>query len=136
MDAAGVLLKFLLTLPEPLIPLDRYEDFRAPFASVASDIDEDAMIKSYHELMNTLVAIHRQSLRYFLDLMAVFASKDELNKMSVTKLAAIFQPGILSHPNHANDPREYALNRDILSFLVEHEEEISKLNNPGPAQPT
>ena len=35
---------------------------------------------------------------------------------------AIFQPGILSHPQHAMAPDEYKLSQDVLIFLIENQD--------------
>ena len=37
-------------------------------------------------------------------------------------LALIFQPGVLSHPDHAMHPREHGLSREVLEFLIEHQD--------------
>ena len=42
--------------------------------------------------------------------------------MNSQNLAAIFQPGILSHPNHAMAPEEYRLNQTVLIFLIENQD--------------
>jgi len=52
----------------------------------------------------------------------VFASKSDLNKMTTGNLAAIFQPGILSHPQHDMAPQEYRLSQDVLIFLIENQD--------------
>lgn len=42
--------------------------------------------------------------------------------MTTANLAAIFQPGILSHPDHDMAPAEYRLSQDILIFLIENQD--------------
>ncbi|KAI1751410.1 hypothetical protein F4782DRAFT_504825 [Xylaria castorea] len=42
--------------------------------------------------------------------------------MTAQNLAAIFQPGMLSHPHHAMAPEEYRLNQCVLIFLIEHQD--------------
>jgi hypothetical protein len=37
-------------------------------------------------------------------------------------LALIFQPGVLSHPDHAMHPKEHGLSREVLEFLIEHQD--------------
>ncbi|KAK6418805.1 GTPase activating protein (GAP) for Rho1p, partial [Oleoguttula sp. CCFEE 5521] len=71
-------------------------------------------------------------LLYILDLLAVFASKSDLNKMTTPNLAAIFQPGLLSHPDHDMAPQEYRLSQDVLIFLIENQDSFL-IGMPGTA---
>lgn len=73
-------------------------------------------------MITSLPPLNRQLLLYILDLLAVFASKSDLNKMTTPNLAAIFQPGILSHPQHDMSPPEYRLSQDVLIFLIENQD--------------
>ncbi|KAI9823775.1 MAG: hypothetical protein M1832_002332 [Thelocarpon impressellum] len=135
-DAANILRRYLNQLPEPVVPLDFYERFRDPLRNhemqavgdleaQAHDIggfDEEATIKVYQQMITELPPLSRQLLLYILDLLAVFASKSDLNRMSSTNLAAIFQPGMLSHPSHDMSPGEYRLSQDVLVFLIEKQD--------------
>ena len=135
-DAANILRRYFNQLPEPIIPLDFYERFReplrnhqqqavGPIPSQTPDhggFDADAAIRSYQMLITELPPLNRQLLLYILDLLAVFASKAELNKMNTPNLAAIFQPGLLSHPQHDMAPKEYRLSQDVLIFLIENQD--------------
>lgn len=42
--------------------------------------------------------------------------------MNSQNLAAIFQPGMLSHPAHAMAPEEYRLNQCVIIFLIENQD--------------
>lgn len=42
--------------------------------------------------------------------------------MPAANLAAIFQPGLLSHPDHDMNPNEYRASQEVLIFLIEHQE--------------
>ena len=135
-DAANILRRYFNQLPEPIIPLDFYERVRDPLrhhqaqavgpmdhqAEDKGDFDLDNAIASYQKLITELPPLNRQLLLYILDLLAVFASKSDLNKMTTANLAAIFQPGILSHPNHDMAPSEYRLSQDVLIFLIENQD--------------
>lgn len=135
-DAANILRRYFNTLPEPIIPLNFYDAFRDPLRGHQSqavgemegqspsvgDFDMDATIKSYQELITQLPPLNRQLLLYILDLLAVFASKSDLNKMTTANLAAIFQPGVLSHPQHDMSVAEYRLSQDVLIFLIENQD--------------
>ncbi|KAE9976357.1 hypothetical protein BLS_002102 [Venturia inaequalis] len=135
-DAANILRRYFNQLPEPIIPLNCYEKFRIPLRGHQSqavgqmegqapsygDFDPEKTIKVFQNLITELPPLNRQLLLYILDLLAVFASKSDLNKMTTPNLAAIFQPGILSHPNHDMAPPEYRLSQDVLIFLIENQD--------------
>ena len=42
--------------------------------------------------------------------------------MPATNLAAIFQPGLLSHPDHDMNPQQYKVSQEVLIFLIQHQE--------------
>lgn len=134
-DAANVLRRYLNLLPEPIVPLDLYDQFRAPLkgytkqavgdnegAQASDSFDVAKAITTYQNLITELPPLNRQLLLYILDLLAVFASKADENRMNSQNLAAIFQPGMLSHPNHDMAPQEYRLSQDVLIFLIENQD--------------
>lgn len=135
-DAANILRRYLNQLPEPIVPLEYYERFRDPLrgqskAPAAGDgpleldltnFDHDAAVLTYQKLITELPALNRQLLLYILDLLAVFSSKSDLNRMTSANLAAIFQPGIISHPSHDMAPQEYRLSQDVVIFLIENQD--------------
>lgn len=86
------------------------------------DFNHEAAITTYQRLITELPPLNRQLLLYILDLLAVFASKSELNRMTSANLAAIFQPGMLSHPSHDMEPPEYRLSQDVIIFLIENQD--------------
>ena len=91
-------------------------------AQPVPDFDHDKAIHTYQQLITELPSLNRQLLLYILDLLAVFASKSDVNLMTSANLAAIFQPGLLSHPNHDMSPQEYRLSQDVLIFLVDNQD--------------
>lgn len=135
-DAANILRRYLNQLPQPIVPLDFYERCREPLRSHQAqavgdleaqgqdigDFDRKLAIRTYQQLITELPPLNRQLLLYILDLLAVFASKSDLNRMNSANLAAIFQPGMLSHPNHDMSPHEYRLSQDVLIFLIENQD--------------
>lgn len=135
-DAANILRRYFNQLPEPIIPLDFYELFRNPIRNHQSQavgpmegqspsegqFNVGEAIIMYQGLIKQLPPLNRQLLLYILDLLAVFASKADQNKMTTPNLAAIFQPGLLSHPAHDMAPPEYRLSQDVLIFLIEHQD--------------
>ncbi|KAH6624485.1 hypothetical protein B0J18DRAFT_465702 [Chaetomium sp. MPI-SDFR-AT-0129] len=134
-DAANVLRRYLNDLPEPVVPLDLYEKFREPLRGAtrpgATDAEGPQFVEHfnmtaavirYQQLITELPPLNRQLLLYILDLLAVFAAKSDQNRMTSQNLAAIFQPGMLSHPNHAMAPEEYRLNQCVIIFLIENQD--------------
>jgi RhoGAP domain len=79
-------------------------------------------IKTYQKLIGELPKLNGQLLLYILDLLAVFAENSTANLMPATNLAAIFQPGLISHPDHDMDPQEYKVSQEVLIFLIEHQD--------------
>ena len=129
-DAANVLRRYLNQLPEPIVPLELYERMREPLKEFLAAAEngppsEDYFrktIETYQHLITELPPLNRQLLLYILDLLAVFASKADENRMTSANLAAIFQPGMLSHPMHDMAPEEYRLSQDVLVFLIENQD--------------
>lgn len=135
-DAANILRRYLNQLPQPIVPLEYYEKFRDPLrshqAQAVGDVeaqhqdignfDHAAAITTYQRLITEIPPLNRQLLLYILDLLAVFSSKAELNRMTSANLAAIFQPGMLSHPTHDMSPSEYRLSQDVIIFLIENQD--------------
>ncbi|KAJ2893797.1 Rho-GTPase-activating protein 5 like [Zalerion maritima] len=134
-DAANVFRRYLNDLPEPVVPLELYERFREPLQGATKrtmndgdgpqfieDFDLGGVIHKYQNLIMELPPLNRQLLLYILDLLAVFAAKADENRMTSQNLAAVFSPGIISHPNHAMAPEEYRLNQCVLIFLIENQD--------------
>ncbi|CCK69566.1 GTPase-activating protein SAC7 KNAG_0C04640 [Huiozyma naganishii CBS 8797] len=82
--------------------------------------DIRAAIKSYEDLFVKLSNDTKQLTIYLLDLLSLFARQSQFNLMSGRNLAAIFQPSMLSHPEHDMDPKEYELSRFVVEFLIEY----------------
>ncbi|CAI7594722.1 unnamed protein product [Penicillium glandicola] len=133
-DAANVLRRYLNQLPEPIVPLEFYERFREPLriyqrqvlegkdTTDADKFDHAKAVETYQNLIIELPPLNKQLLLYILDLLAVFASKSDQNRMPSGNLSAIFQPGMLSHPQHDMSPEEYKLSQDVLIFLIENQD--------------
>ncbi|KAF3393946.1 Rho-GTPase-activating protein 5 [Penicillium rolfsii] len=133
-DAANVLRRYLNQLPEPIVPLEFYERFREPLRVYqrqvqaekepvgAEKFDHAKAVETYQRLIVELPPLNKQLLLYILDLLAVFASKSDQNRMTSANLSAIFQPGMLSHPQHDMSPEEYKLSQDVLIFLIENQD--------------
>lgn len=117
-DAANILRRYLNHLPDPIIPYDWYDSFREPLKG-AWPIPK--VIARMQELVASLPPLNRQLLLYILDLLAVFASKSEINRMTSENLSAIFQPGLITHPRDDMAPQEYKLSQEVLVFLIDNQ---------------
>ena len=144
-DAANVLRRYLNNLPQPIIPLEFYERFREPLRDqhshsgtdgtipeIGPDFDHEKAIVTYQQLITEVPALNRQLLLYILDLLAVFASKSDINLMTSANLSAIFQPGVLSHPTHDMNPAAYRLSQDVLVFLIDNQDSFDIGKNGTP----
>lgn len=130
-DAAAILLRYLLRLPESIIPVEMYEAFQDPLkphqgGPSTLPFCQESSISEYQKQITLLPPLSRQLLLYLLDLLAVFASKAEINKMTSARLAAVFQPTILS-PVEAGDgfieeEKSLRLSQDVLVFLLENQD--------------
>ncbi|KAI5289741.1 hypothetical protein KEM52_000676 [Ascosphaera acerosa] len=135
-DAANLLRRYLNSLPEPVVPLDFYHRFREPLRRRSEwtlyhklqahadqpPLDLASTVIIYQNLIVDMPALNRQLLLYLLDMLAVFATSAKDNLMPANNLAAIFQPCILSHPQHVMIPPEYRLSQDVLIFLIENQD--------------
>ncbi|KAJ5718865.1 uncharacterized protein N7483_009947 [Penicillium malachiteum] len=124
-DAANVLRRYLNQLPEPIVPLEFYERFREPLRVYQKQVQEGSQVAEADKFDHAKAVStyqHLILLLYILDLLAVFASKSEQNRMTSANLSAIFQPGMLSHPQHDMSPEEYKLSQDVLIFLIENQD--------------
>ena len=135
-DAASILLRFLNRLPEPVIPLKRYEAFQNPLKQSFLDLKRNreppplsktSIIREYKRQINILPGASRQVLVYLLAMFAFIAVHSESNKMTSSRIAQVFQPVILS-PVKAG---EYfiedtfsELSQQVLTFLLESVDDL------------
>ena len=127
-DAASIMLRFLLCLPEPIIPLGNSEAFQDPLRAGRKDSSDSTLnhnqaIRKYQEQFALLPAFSRHLLLYLLSLLAIFASESESNNLTAERLATIFQPAILSPVSAGEASRR--LSRDVLTYLIVYHEELS-----------
>lgn len=88
------------------------------YKKLARDVRE--ALEDYKILVDELPTNSKQLLFYILDLLAMVQTNADENLMSARNLAAIFQPSILSHPNHDLNPEEYALSQVVVEFLIQY----------------
>jgi hypothetical protein len=76
-------------------------------------------IAAFQRLIERLPLPHQFLLLYLLDMLSIFAQNDDVNLMSASNLAAVFTPGMLSHPSHDLDPIQYKISQRVVEFLIE-----------------
>ncbi|ODQ76987.1 hypothetical protein BABINDRAFT_42451, partial [Babjeviella inositovora NRRL Y-12698] len=124
-DAASLLRRYLNSLPEPLVPLEMYEEFRASASARHILLGEiNSALADYKTLLNRLPPTNKQVILYLLDMLNLFAMNCKANLMHAKNLAAIFQPSLLSHPNHDLDPSEYDNSRPVVEFLIQYADRL------------
>ncbi|WFD43576.1 GTPase activating protein (GAP) for Rho1p [Malassezia psittaci] len=130
-DAATLLRRFLNSMPEPIIPIDRFQEFSNVFAK--SGISEEVAVSKYRSLITSCPPATQYLLLYILDLLAVFDRASDINKMNAKNLAIIFQPGMLMHPSiKSKDDHQAAVN--IVEFLIDHQDRfVLALSDRPPA---
>lgn len=129
-DAASLLRRYLNLMPEPIVPLDLYTEFRNV---VTSDrFEQNSAVRTYRLLINSCPPANQYLLLYVLDLLAVFAHKSELNRMDAHNLAIIFQPGILSHPSMLQSKDEHLVAVRVLEFLISNQQHFVLALSPPP----
>lgn len=76
-------------------------------------------ITAFQTLIQKLPLPHQFLLLYLLDMLSLFAQHEEINLMGASNLAAVFTPGMLSHPSHDLDPVQYKISQRVVEFLIE-----------------
>ncbi|KAJ8663063.1 hypothetical protein O0I10_001240 [Lichtheimia ornata] len=130
-DAANVMRRFLNHLPEPVIPLDYYRPFKEAY-----DDDYDtsmAKIEAFQNLIDCLPLVHQYLLMYIMDMLGLFANAEEKTRMSISSLAAVFAPGILSHPDDEYRPGGYKESQNVLEFLIRNHDQFTAPRSCIPA---
>ena len=123
-DAVSTMLRFLNRLPEPVIPLGRYEAFLNPLKKSFLDWEWtteslarlESILHEYERQIDLLPEVSRDLLLYLLDFFAVIASLSESDKMTSSRIAKAFQPVILSLVKAG----EYSIEKDTFSELNQH----------------
>ncbi|CAO3590864.1 unnamed protein product [Absidia cylindrospora] len=118
-DAGSILRRYFLRLPDPVIPVAFYQRFR--------DVMNDSMydktsqrIDAFQTLICQLPTAHQHLLFYVLDMLRFFATNASVTRMDAANLAAVFSPGLLSHPQH-NSPVQYMISQRVIEFLIEYQ---------------
>ncbi|KAK3365111.1 kinase-like domain-containing protein [Lasiosphaeria ovina] len=141
---ATVLLQYLYSLSEPVIPFSSYEAFREPLRNFVTEgpalttsfpdhkplpvifetlfLDQNALITSYKQLALEIPPLNRQLLLYLLDTLALFADNSDKTNVPTSRLAIVFQTALLMHPQHYTSQDDIRLNQAVVIFLIENQE--------------
>ncbi|KAI8149330.1 Rho GTPase activation protein [Fennellomyces sp. T-0311] len=122
-DAANVMRRFLNHLPEPVITLDYYRPFKDAMNEEYPSID--AKIDAFQNLIYKLPLVHQYLLLYLMDMLGLFAMTSEVTRMDISALAAVFAPGVLSHPDDELNPAGYKESQRVIEFLIEHQDKFA-----------
>ncbi|ODN72971.1 hypothetical protein L202_08374 [Cryptococcus amylolentus CBS 6039] len=126
-DVGTIFRRFLTQLPEPAISYRFYGAFRLVMERhLSQQTTFEEALEEYKNLIKALPEVHRNLLLYVLDLLSVFDRRSDTNLMNAANLALIFQPGLLSHEDHALQPRENVLSQQVLEFIITHYKRISE----------
>jgi len=120
-DVAGLLTRYLKSLPEPVIPLSQFQYFRDGF-----HLCTEKRLELYRDLIHQLPRANFHLLLYLLTFLSELSTHSELTKMPAVNLAAVFQPSVLSQPHHTLHPEEYIASQRVVEFLIHHIQELSQ----------
>lgn len=116
------MLRYLKTLPEPIIPCKHYELFISSLKEKVSESDVEASIVAFQHSLMAINSPNRDALLYLLDLLAVLSSRSETNYMTSARLVAVFQPSLLSKEPQEMTAKDHKLAASVMVFLVEHQD--------------
>ncbi|KAI9505928.1 Rho GTPase activation protein, partial [Coemansia spiralis] len=116
-DAATILRRYLISLPESVISVEHYSTF---LEKLTEPLPNVAKARDYGLMISQLVPESRHTLLYMLELLSVFARPENSKRtlMNSSNLAAVLQPCLLVHPGHVADPQEYGKAKDVIEFLI------------------
>ncbi|KAJ2820826.1 GTPase activating protein (GAP) for Rho1p, partial [Coemansia furcata] len=122
-DAATLLRRYLISLPESVISAAHYNAFLDKLAESLSDSEK---AHDYSLLIGQMMPESRHTLLYMLELLSLFARPDNCARtlMNASNLAAVLQPCLLVHPGHVANPHEYSKAKDVIEFLIAHASEL------------
>ncbi|RSL49573.1 hypothetical protein CEP54_012373 [Fusarium duplospermum] len=124
-DAAGIFLRYLKSLPEPIIPYDCYGGFMeglTPYIDRELTEEESAeALEVATRLIDMMPSLNRDLLAYVLDILSVFASRARFTKMTDLRLISVFQPSIISGPPDEMDAEAHHVTTGVAMMLLKHE---------------
>ncbi|KAI8716987.1 Rho-GAP domain-containing protein [Fusarium sp. LHS14.1] len=123
-DAAGIILRYLKSLPEPIIPYNCYAgfiDWLTPFVDrVLTDGESAEALKVATDLIRPMPPCNRHLLLWILDTLRGFAYHSEINKMTTPRLISVFQPSIISGPPDEMDAEGHRAAASVAILLLKY----------------
>lgn len=130
-DAAGLILRYLKSLPEPVIPHASYDTFIEGMRSgvrreepLNENERNEAAVKLY-SLAAEIPFPNHTLLMYLMDLLRFISSRSETTS---ERLVATFQPSILSGPPSMMDADAYGLAAEIVVLMVDRFDHYNVIN--------
>ncbi|KAJ2087140.1 GTPase activating protein (GAP) for Rho1p [Coemansia sp. RSA 986] len=116
-DAATILRRYLISLPESVISVEHYSAF---LEKLAEALPDDVKARDFGTMISALIPEARNTLLYILEMLSVFSRSENSARtlMNTSNLAAVLQPCLLVHPGHVADPQEYGKAKDVVEFLI------------------
>lgn len=128
-DAAGILLRYLKSLPEPIIPYSFYSRFTSelmPFIDrELNHVESPRVLEIVTGLVKELPPLSRHLLVYIMDIIGVFAYWSESNNTTKLRLISMFQPSLISGPPDEMDAEAHHTAASVAMILVQFETEMS-----------
>ncbi|KAJ4128179.1 GTPase activating protein (GAP) for Rho1p [Fusarium equiseti] len=128
-DAAGILLRYLKSLPEPIIPYSFYSRFKSeltPFIDrELNHAEEPRVLEIVTGLVKELPPLSRHLLVYILDIIDVFSDWSESNKTTKLSLISTFQPSLISGPPDEMDAEAHHIAASVAMVFAQFETEMS-----------
>ncbi|KAF2138185.1 uncharacterized protein K452DRAFT_257120 [Aplosporella prunicola CBS 121167] len=129
-QASYILLRYLLTLPDTVIPSSSCPAFREAYlhhsghsgSTKGQDFDTDGLFQAYYTLLDRLPQPNRNLLLYMLDLFAAAISRHGTTMLK--KVVKIFRNTIIRSPRSLRSSNEKALNDAILIFLIRYQQKF------------
>ncbi|EAA14211.4 AGAP009727-PA, partial [Anopheles gambiae str. PEST] len=112
---AGVLKKYLRSLPDPLLTFEFYPDF-VQAAQKPSDAQRKAAIL---DIVNQLPRENYDNLRYLTKFLSYLAEKNQENKMSPQNIAIVMSPNLLWSPNENENYMDQVNSTATVNTIVE-----------------
>lgn len=111
---AGVLMTFLLELPEPLVTFDLYDSFIAAQETVECTEERAKFIS---KLIRMLLPTHRNTLCYLMGFLNKLTAHSEQNKMSASNLAICFGPALMR--KEVADVKQIVADSPLINSIVQ-----------------
>jgi hypothetical protein len=117
----------MASLPDPLIPWSHHQSFVTNSSGLLGAFDTDVhklQLETYQSLLTNILPLKRQLLHYLLDLLAVIASKSDLNGATVEHLAKLFAPSIMGNNSNSVINGHYDIPFEIIRSFVENGDQL------------